>query len=408
MKQHLHLHLFAALFLFNLSVQAQTVLVTESNVVRQADGTTPTNNWVAYTSTGTSPNSLVFVDGPGMPPIGCGNLKLTTTTSSDKVYLFNYDHIGTKLSDIDNISYYTYRTAGSNQQVAVVNLQVDINGPNAPGGFTTLIFEPLYNTAQGTVTNNQWQLWNAINNGNAIWWSSRNIPGVCAFNCFVKWSDILAANPDATIVGGVGINQGTGNSGLVTSVDAFTFENVTYNFEASSDMDGDGLGDSCDNDDDGDGVNDTEDCNPNDKKNDKILICHNGKPLCVSINAVKAHLAHGDALGSCTSGTSVTGTNSFDNELYVSENFNLTVGPNPSYGPTRIKYSIPLSSSVAIHLFDQTGKEIKTVFTGMRKAGTYNVELNLSDLKEGIYYFRIIAKAEGKEFAQTQKLIKMR
>lgn len=36
-----------------------------------------------------------------------------------------------------------------------------------------------------------------------------------------------------------------------------------------------------------------------DTKKKKVNICHNGKTLCVSINALKAHLDHGDVLGKC-------------------------------------------------------------------------------------------------------------
>jgi hypothetical protein len=34
--------------------------------------------------------------------------------------------------------------------------------------------------------------------------------------------------------------------------------------------------------------------------NEKVTICHNGHEINVSINASKAHLAHGDQLGSCS------------------------------------------------------------------------------------------------------------
>lgn len=33
--------------------------------------------------------------------------------------------------------------------------------------------------------------------------------------------------------------------------------------------------------------------------NDKVTICHKGQEITVSANAVEAHLAHGDKLGSC-------------------------------------------------------------------------------------------------------------
>lgn len=36
--------------------------------------------------------------------------------------------------------------------------------------------------------------------------------------------------------------------------------------------------------------------------NEKVLICHNGHDISVSVNASQAHLAHGDQLGSCSSG----------------------------------------------------------------------------------------------------------
>jgi hypothetical protein len=121
--------------------------------------------------------------------------------------------------------------------VAALNIQVDYNGP-ADGGFTTLVYEPVYNTDQGVVASNIWQNWDAYNGGNGIWWSSRAIPGVCAFNCFVAWSDILDANTNATILGGFGVNQGSGNPGLMTAVDALTIgyggDTTTYDFDVES------------------------------------------------------------------------------------------------------------------------------------------------------------------------------
>ena len=211
---------------------SSTEVVTEADVVRQPENTPPTNDWVIYTRTPAS--TAVFQNGPGTPPAGTGSLTFGTPTGADKVVAFNYDHVGTKLADIDNMGYSTYRSAGSPVQVASINIEVDYNGA-APGGFTTLIFEPIYNTTQGTLANNVWQTWDAYKGGQAIWWSSRAIPGVCAFDCFVPWSAIVAANPDATILGGYGVNQGSGNPGLVTSVDALAFgtaaADTVYDFE---------------------------------------------------------------------------------------------------------------------------------------------------------------------------------
>jgi hypothetical protein len=204
--------------------------VIESDVARQAESTPPTKDWVVYTRAGTPDSAASFRTGPATPTLGTGSLQLTTVTGTEKVYAFNYDHVGKPLRDVNDVSYNTYRSAGSLQQVAALNVQIDYNGA-ADGGFTTLVFEPVYNTNQGAVVTGQWQDW--IASGSGIWWSTRSIDGQCAgatATCYKTWSEIVDNNPDATVLA-VGINQGSGNPGLTTSVDAFTFDEVTYDFE---------------------------------------------------------------------------------------------------------------------------------------------------------------------------------
>jgi hypothetical protein len=199
---------------------ATVVTVTEDDIVRQAENTEPTNNWVLYTRTAESVGTIEA--GPGNPPIGANSLHLSTPTGGDKVFLFNFDYTGTPLSSFDAIGYDTYRTNGDLQQLTALNIVVDENGPDVSGGFTTLVFEPVYNTDQGAVVSGSWQSWDAYNGGQARWWSTRAIPGVCAFDCFIAWDTIVANNPNATVLGALGINQGSGNPNLVAAVDAFT------------------------------------------------------------------------------------------------------------------------------------------------------------------------------------------
>jgi hypothetical protein len=215
------------------AVCGNRTIVTESEITRQAENTPPTNNWVLYTR---NAGNGAFRVGPGTAPLGVGSFETVTPTGADKVTLFNYDHVGTKLSTIDQIGYSTYRTSGASpNQVPALNLEIDYNGPDVAGGFTTLVFEPVYNTNQGAVQDGVWQSWDAYRGGQAIWWSSKTIPGVCAFDCFVTWSDIVAANPDAVILGGFGINQGSGNPALTGASDKLTIgyngDCVTYDFE---------------------------------------------------------------------------------------------------------------------------------------------------------------------------------
>jgi hypothetical protein len=206
---------------------ATTVTVKEGDVARQPENTPPTRNWVIYNR---NAGNAAFRSGPATPPLGVGSVELTTPTGADKVQVFNYDQVGRPLSDINRLGYSTYRTAGSAQQVTAMNIEVDVNGA-APGGFTTLVFEPVYNTGQGTVVNGQWQTWDAYDGGNAIWWSSNPIPSAPNRDTFVSWSTIVAANPNAVIVGGFGLNQGSGNGGLTAAADALGINDTTFNFE---------------------------------------------------------------------------------------------------------------------------------------------------------------------------------
>ncbi len=215
-----------------LASAATTQVVTEASVLRAPENAPPTNPWMLYTRAGTPPTAAAFVEGPGTPPLGTGSFQTTTVTGAEKVQLFNYDHVGTKLSDVAKIAYSTYRTAGSADQLPALNVEIDFNGA-AAGGFSTLVFEPVYNLGQGSVANATWQQWTAT--GSGVWWSTKAINGQCAgasYDCFKTWDQIIANNPDATVLGGVGINQGSGNPGLNAATDAFTFDQTTYDFEA--------------------------------------------------------------------------------------------------------------------------------------------------------------------------------
>jgi len=212
-------------------------IVTESDVSRQVEDTPPLRNWVLYTRPGTSTSS--FILGPGNPPMGIGSFEVQTPLPTDKVTLFNYDHVGTALSTITAIGYSTYRDPTSTAptyQLPSINIEIDKNGGSfMPGDYATLVFEPVYNTAQGPVVQGQWQNWDAYLGGTAVWWATRPIGGCLLPPCYMTWNSIVANNPGATILGGFGVNQGSGNGGLTASTDALTITHndvcVTYDFE---------------------------------------------------------------------------------------------------------------------------------------------------------------------------------
>ena len=211
-----------------------TVVVTESDITRQAEDTPPTDNWVLYTRLA---GNGTFRQGPGTPPAGTGSLELVTPSPADKVTLFNFDYHTTPIEDFTALGYHTYQTSAAVPvQLPSLNLTIDINGGAlGTGEFATLVFEPVYNVAtQGPIVPATWQDWDAISGGNAVWWLTRDTPLGPRGTTFT-WNAFKALFPNATILGGIGPNQGSGGAALTASVDAFTVgvngSNTTFDFE---------------------------------------------------------------------------------------------------------------------------------------------------------------------------------
>lgn len=210
-------------------------IVTESDVVRQAEDTPPTNNWVLYTRPSLAVESGDFVIGPDTPPEGVGSFRTKTVSNDSKVYLFNYDHVGTPLANITGISYSTWKAPASAGVVAfpALNIQIDINGGTYNAGeFRTFVFEPYLQNGFVDATG-MWESRDAYNGGAARWWSTGTSTCPMASPC--TWSALIASFPGATILGGFGINQGSYNPGLDGASDALSIayggNSITYDFE---------------------------------------------------------------------------------------------------------------------------------------------------------------------------------
>lgn len=86
--------------------------------------------------------------------------------------------------------------------------------------------------------------------------------------------------------------------------------------------------------------------------------------------------------------------------------FKLGNYPNPFAATTRIQYTVPVDAKVFIKVFDGMGREVVFIFNGESAAGTYSKEYNAAKLSSGVYYVRMIATVKGRQFMETQKLIK--
>lgn len=177
--------------------------------------------------------------------------------------------------------------------------------------------------------------------------------------------------------------------------------------EGFTDTDADHIADCVDPDDDNDGVPDFDDCAPLDKKNDKVLICHNGNTLCVSQDAIAAHLKHGDTEGPCHSNP-ITFASKGNTDINIAPvEYRLSNYPNPFKGTSTIKYELPFDSKVSIKVYDLIGRVLATLVNGDKKAGTYTIDFNAGNLSKGSLYYRIIATSKDQQFEQTNKMIQV-
>lgn len=122
--------------------------------------------------------------------------------------------------------------------------------------------------------------------------------------------------------------------------------------------------------------------------NDKVQICHaaagnHTNDLCISINAVSDHLAHGCKLGACNTPTaSAASMQQAQTTNLQTDAFAIRVYPNP----TATEFSLRIAGSehpVNVKVFDIQGRLLKTMrtttgtlhFGKELKAGTYLVEV---------------------------------
>jgi hypothetical protein len=194
--------------------------------------------------------SAVFEADPGLPPLGIGSLELRTPGASDKVQRFTNQYNGTALASIDGIGYSTYRdpaATGFVAGVASLNLRLDTNGDMLPD--TYMVYEPYQDLGNAAVLTGVWQNWDAHRGGTARWWLNTGAGG-CGQATPCTWATIVASLPGATIregpncgpggatvpcPGSLGVNQGSGNAGFITNVDALyvsvSGNRTTFDFE---------------------------------------------------------------------------------------------------------------------------------------------------------------------------------
>ena len=189
---------------------------------------TATQGWsTADTRPGGAVNFIVDATAPR----GAGALQLTTslTTTAKAQYMHAAN---TPLATITELSYHT-------KQIAPAGLVADpayqlVTFLTGTTGFSTLVFEPYQNTAQGAIVTGAWQRWD-VDAG--LFWSTRTV--VCSNGTIVgtpggpasyTLAQISSTCPNALVIG-FGVNIGSNNPGYDVEIDLFNFNGTVYDFE---------------------------------------------------------------------------------------------------------------------------------------------------------------------------------
>lgn len=191
---------------------------------------TPENEQ-GWSTADTRPGGAVTFVVDRTAPSGRGALELTTnlTTTAKAQYLHA---ASTSLANVTELSYYTKQNSapfpGADPSYQVIAF---LNGTT---GFTTLVFEPYQNPAQGLVIPGAWQQWD-VDQGR--FWSTRSVTcpngpivGTPGGPATYTLAAIQSACPNAVVIG-FGVNIGTNNPGYNVETDLFNFNGTVYDFE---------------------------------------------------------------------------------------------------------------------------------------------------------------------------------
>lgn len=89
----------------------------------------------------------------------------------------------------------------------------------------------------------------------------------------------------------------------------------------------------------------------------------------------------------------------------IPDNFRLEQNyPNPFNPTTTIRFSLPQRTEMELVVYDQLGKQIRTLISGDHEAGTYEIDFDATGLASGVYFYQI----KSASFSETRKLVLMK
>lgn len=209
--------LASAVLAAGMAVTAAPALAAGTVAVTQTDLGA---DWFTADTRAAGDLQFADVDGRGAA------LLSTTASNADKVQLLTDRYDGVRLADLTELRYTTYKlpTGGFVAGLPALNLRLDTNGDEVADSY--LVYEPYQDQGNAAVLTGEWQTWDAVNDGDAVWWGSGPVAAAgCGQSADCPLDDVLALFPDATITeapdfpGSLGLNLGSSNPDTSGAVD---------------------------------------------------------------------------------------------------------------------------------------------------------------------------------------------
>ncbi|RDB02378.1 PKD domain-containing protein [Runella aurantiaca] len=123
------------------------------------------------------------------------------------------------------------------------------------------------------------------------------------------------------------------------------------------------------------------------KNNDKFLVCHKGKELCVAANVLAQHLAHGDILGGCISDNPNARIGVEPEAQPVMFQLQMQASPNPTRGRVQLLVETATEGEVHFEVVDLIGRPIQQKAAYLLP-GSHALDFDLQTQPVGLYLIR--------------------
>lgn len=83
--------------------------------------------------------------------------------------------------------------------------------------------------------------------------------------------------------------------------------------------------------------------------------------------------------------------------------------PNPFNPTTTVSYQLPVMSRISLKIYDAVGREVTTLFEGMKEAGYNEHQWNASTVASGMYIYQlVVTQSDGKKEFYRRKMLVMK